>query len=392
MSLINKMLQDLDRRHAMSAPDGQLPPQQVRPVAPERRDREWFWRTFAVLMVVAVAWFVWVAWQLQPHSLASDAAFKAAESARRNPPPAPAQTAETSPRPAAEQKPAAETQVAPAQPPPPMETFKLAQDISTPIPARPREPASKQELARARKPEPQRGAAAETPTATKPRAERTPAKLDLDLPPARILAAPAPARVEKRDRARTAAERAETEFRRAAALLNQARVSEAEEAFLAALGADAAHEPARQALVALLLEGRRIDDARRLLQEGLAINPQQVQFALVLARILIERRDYESALDVLGRAREGAPGNAELLAMRGTALQRMARHREAVDAYEAAVRAAPQAGAAWLGLALSLEALDRRPEAADAYRRAAATGTLGAEVRDYAERRARALQ
>jgi MSHA biogenesis protein MshN len=53
---------------------------------------------------------------------------------------------------------------------------------------------------------------------------------------------------------------------------------------------------------------------------------------------------------------------------------------------------APQAGSAWLGFAISLEALERRSDAAEAYRRAAASGTLGAEAREYAEQRARSLR
>jgi hypothetical protein len=40
--------------------------------------------------------------------------------------------------------------------------------------------------------------------------------------------------VERKDRTRSAAERAEAEFRRGAALLNQGRVGEAEELFAAA--------------------------------------------------------------------------------------------------------------------------------------------------------------
>jgi MSHA biogenesis protein MshN len=56
------------------------------------------------------------------------------------------------------------------------------------------------------------------------------------------------------------------------------------------------------------------------------------------------------------------------------------------------VSAGPQNGVSWVGLGISLEALQRRTEAADAFRRAVATGTLTAEVKNYAEQRARALR
>src|SRR6185369_8328195 len=126
-------------------------------------------------------------------------------------------------------------------------------------------------------------------------------KLDLDIPPARILEAPAQSagRVQKVERTRNAEDRAESEFRRGATLLNQGRIGEADETFNAALSLSPSHEAARQALIALYLERRRIDEARRLLQEGLAINPGNIQFAMVLARIQTERREYAAALDVL---------------------------------------------------------------------------------------------
>ena len=53
MSIINKMLQDLDRRHAMAGADQAIPPRQVRAVEGARPGREWFWRTIAALMLAA---------------------------------------------------------------------------------------------------------------------------------------------------------------------------------------------------------------------------------------------------------------------------------------------------------------------------------------------------
>jgi len=187
-------------------------------------------------------------------------------------------------------------------------------------------------------------------------------------------------------------ERAEAEFRRGAALLQQGRMSEAESRFALAIVLDPAHERARQALAARLVEQRQLEDARRLLQEGLRINPRQQQFAIALARIYIERADYPTALDVLNSGRNDAQPSAEYDAVLGSVLSRMGRDREAVEAYRAALRVAPDNGGSWLGLALSLENLDRRAEAADAYRRALASGTLTADVRQYAEQKIRALR
>ena len=428
MSLINKMLQELDRRHAMATPDGRLAPSQVRAVSKSRAGHEWFWRFVAGLLIVAVAWVLWITYQLQPRPLVTDQAFKAAERAEQRalltPEPVPAAPqmpplfqvqgvvarapeapATPSVRPP-ESTPAATT----AAPEPAMkassprasqpgatlpETFRLALSIETPIPNRPR---SMSALARATpKPQPAEPAAPRAPAQSSPaQSSRAPSvQSGIKLSPAQGHSAPAAAtaaRVEKHERTRTPAERAEAEFRRGVALLNLGRVSEADEAFDTALSTNPSHRSARQARIALLLERRRLDEARKLLQEGVAFDPSHAPYSLVLARLFIERGDYSASLEVLHAAKRNSPGNPEVSALHGNVLQRLARHREAADAYRDALRLAPDAGTAWVGLAMSLEALEHRPEAVEAFHRALATGALSAELKVFAEQRARQLQ
>lgn len=377
MSIINRMLQELDRRQGMSDPDAARVMPEVRVAVPSRKDREWFWRIVAGLMIAAVGWVAWIAWQLQPRApIATEQAFKAAGSAQRKPAPAPTPVP-SKPVPA---------QPAPAVKPAPeaVAAFKLAPAIESPI----------REQARKAAPREKRKAAAAPAPVPASRAVTAPARLGLDVPPALILQPPVQpaARVVKRDRTRSAEDRAESEYRRAASLLNQGRTGEAEEGFMAALASHPGHESARQALVSLYLEQRRIDDARRLLQEGMALNPANVRFASVLARIFVERTDYPAALEVLNATRGFDQGNPELHSLRGTVLQRLGRHADAAEAFQSSLRGAPQNGAAWMGLGISLESVGKKSEAADAFKRAASTGTLGPEARGYAEQRARQLQ
>jgi MSHA biogenesis protein MshN len=369
MSIINRMLQDLDRRQGTSDPDATLAMAQVRTVPAVRKDREWFWRIIAGLMIVAVGWVGWIAWQLQPREpVVTPQAFRAAEKAQRQPAPAPAQPA---PAPVAEAK-APESKPAPAPAPaqPAPEPLKLAPVIETPI----------------KEPAPKPAAKAPAKEAPKPAAKEPEAPAAKPAPVAQ--AAP---RVEKRERVRSAEERAEADFRRGAALLNQGRAGDAEDSFAAALAAYPGHEAARQALVALHLEHRRIDEARRLLQEGLAVNPANTRFAAVLARIFVERKDYGAALDVIS-AVKGHEQDAALQALRGTVLQRTGRHAEASDAFRQALRVAPQAGPTWVALGISLEALGKRAEAAEAFRRAVALGPADSALAQFAGERLKALE
>lgn len=400
MSVINRMLQELDRRQGLAV-DGAAPAPEVRAVAaPISREREWFWRLVAALMVGALCWVAWVAWQLQPRDLVTEKAILAAEDARRGSAAAIAD-AESAKEQAGGTAQEARTEARAA---PPVEPMRLETAMQAPSVREPASAAPKPTVAAAPAPAPTASVslapaaitakpAAPAANSAAPVAQQ--GKLGLDVPQARIIAPPAQqsGRVVKQSRVLTSAEKADAEFRRAVGLLGQGRGSDAEELLAAAIAIDPAHEPARQALVALRLESRRIDDARRLLQEGLAINPANVQFATVLARILAERRDYAAALEAMqGAAGAAAAGNADYQVLRATVLQRLKRHADAVEAYQAALRIQGLNAQVWIGLGISLEALGKRSEAAQSFRHALEVGALSEDLRSFAEQRERALR
>lgn len=397
MSVINRMLQELDRRQGLAV-DGAAPAPEVRAVAaPIPREREWFWRLVAALMVGALCWVGWVAWQLQPRELVTEKAILAAEDARRGSAAAVAD-AEAAKEQAESNAQEARAEARAAQP---VEPMRLATAMQAPPAREPASAAPKPPVVAAPAPSAPVSPAAAAITA-KPAAPAAnsaapvaqQSRLGLDVPQARIIAPPvAPSgRVIKQNRVLTTSEKAESEFRRAVALLGQGRGSDADESFAAAIAIDPAHEAARQALVALRLESRRVDDARRLLQEGLAINPANVQFATVLARILAERRDYAAALEAMQGAAGAAAGNADYQVLRATILQRLKRHADAVEAYQTALRIQGLNAQAWIGLGISLEALGRRAEAAQSFRQALEVGALSEDLRAFAEQRERALR
>jgi len=363
MSLINEMLRDLDRRQALAVAGGQLPPGHVTAVAPAHPGRQWFWIIVAFLMVLALAWVGWVAYQIHARPmLATELAFKAAEERKARPPePQPVVTASPVPAPPAPE-PAKETE--------PPELFRLAQLIETPI----SEPAKR---------------AAE---AARPKA---PAPGPTSLPPQQKLrsssSSSAPA-VTRRDIPRSPAEQAEAQFRQGVVLLNQGRVSDAQEQFAGAIGRYAPHLAARQALVSILIDRGRLDEARRVLEEGLTVDPGNLQFATVLARIFVERRDYASAANALAIARTAGESDADYQVLVGAVSQHQGKHAEATAAFEKASRLTPQPATTWLAMAISLEASGRKSEALEAYRKSLTGNVLSQEARGYAEGRIRSLR
>jgi MSHA biogenesis protein MshN len=360
MSLINKMLQDLDRRNAMA--EGSVAPQPVRPVASASRRGEWFWRIVSALMLGALGWVGWVAWHvlLPRPPLATPAAYvaeKQAQARAKEPKVVKAEpVAEPQPQPVkAEPQLPVETMV-------PVETMRLAKSIETPITG---------PLAKPEKPK-KAVAVAQAPQAPQPKVEKS--------------------KIERRELVAPPNDRAEAEFRAAVELLRQGRTSQAEAGFLGALQLDPAHRGARQALVALQLERGQLESARRLLEEGLKIDPAQPDFSVALARILVERRDFPGALAALQASEAAAGMHAEHQFLRGTVLQRLGRHQEAADAYRDSLRLQEASVRSWIGLGISLEALQHKAEAAEAFKRGLALGPSDAELKSFAEQRVRALR
>jgi MSHA biogenesis protein MshM len=77
-SAVGRMLRELDRRdeavEKKAVPDGGRRSEAV---------HEWFWRTVAGLLTIAIGWIGWVAYELQPvQGLATEQAFRAADDAR----------------------------------------------------------------------------------------------------------------------------------------------------------------------------------------------------------------------------------------------------------------------------------------------------------------------
>jgi MSHA biogenesis protein MshN len=415
MSLINKMLQELDRRHApqsAGAPPGLAPSQTPQPVYAATRmvGSEWFWRVVAFMIVLAIAWIAWVAWQITPRGAVTELALQSVK--RPAPTAAPAPVAVVPAAPAVPAPPAApvpEASAPPASPgqatspqtTPPQaavtkaesdrpEMLKLALEIITPLKPRGARPAVAPPSAQAPSPASKQGdKSAPAPTSldhlakAATRGATEAALLQAGAPPAS-------GQISKRDGA-TPRERAMSEYRRAVGFVNQGRMAEGMDAFRSALGFDPSYEAARQTQVALLLEAKRMDEAARLLQEGIALNPSNAAFVMLMARIMVERNDIGGALALLQQhAPAAGAANADYHAFAAALYQRLGRHGEAVTEYGAALRVAPASGVWWVGLGISQEAQQRSTEAADSFRRAKDTGTLSTELAGFVERKLKA--
>ncbi len=400
MSIINRMLKDLDHRQALATANEAPAPSVLRLLPATREPRqEWLWRTIAALMLVALGWACWVAYEIWPRPIVTDLALRESFKAPTAKSPGSASLSNASI--AKEMDVPARADDTPGRVAPlAFEMLRLAPEIITPIrPPNPR-PGAEQ----ANKVEPSAkfyGAESKGPVAGPDRVRQDARDLPLSparpgRPPERRDASISPGSgggtVDKRERTRSPLERAELSFRQAVTLLNQGRATEAEEQLLLALNTNHSHQAARQMYIAMLIEQGKIDAARRELQVALEVGPGQPQFIAALARIYVDRREYASALDVLSKIPQDSTASPELLSLKAGVLQRMGRHSEASEAYERSLRAAPDVPSTLLGYAISLDALGRVGDAIQIYKRVLAAKPLSAEVQDYAEKRLRATR
>ncbi len=182
-------------------------------------------------------------------------------------------------------------------------------------------------------------------------------------------------------------QQADSEYRKALLLQRQGHTAEALAGYEAALKLQAQHDTARMALAALLAESKRGADAERVLLEGLKLQPAHSGFSMALARVQVEQGDAGKALHTLEQNLPQASGKADYYAFYAALLQREGRHKDAAAHYRTAIQLSPNNGVWLMGYGISLQELQRVDEAKEAYRRALASQTLSPELAAFVQQK-----
>jgi MSHA biogenesis protein MshN len=237
--------------------------------------------------------------------------------------------------------------------------------------------------------------AAEPPVVRVSKAERTqPAKTPSTTKKAGVTAA-APAQqvvvVDKKIRPLTAEEKSEAAYRRAVRLLDQGRPEDASVQLRESLREQPDHVKARELAAGLALQGGHWREAQELLEEGLRQVPSHYPFARLLARVYVDHGSEAKALAVMESAAPAGSDDPDFSALLGVLYQRAGRHADAVQVYKRALALRPQNARTWLGFAISLEGTEQWDAAKRAYARAKESGGLTPPLIQYAEQRLAAL-
>jgi MSHA biogenesis protein MshN len=408
MSLINKMLQDLDaRRSDVTGADGYGP--QIRPVqAPPGFHIAWW-----IALALGTALLAVSAWSLlRPAPLSgrvdtrgpitsgkkiapvnANAALAssagnglAAASAAASQAPASPHAAPVSPAPpnlavdkpiAMAQLPAPAVSSASLKPAP-----RVAAKTAAAAPARKLVVADKVALAAKKAPI----AYAPPPKATA--AERPPAVA----PSIKLAGTVAQPNLTKQIKEFTPQQRSDNEYRKAVLLIMQGMSTEAITGLEQALQLDSQNAAARQTLIGLLVENKRQEEALRTARVGLNLDSAQPGLAMIAARLQLEKGGLRTAIDTLEKTLPHAADRSDYQSFLAALLQRDGRHKEAVEHYLIALQKAPQNGVWWMGLGISFQSDHRPAEAQEAFSKAKASNTLSPELLAFVESKLRQLQ
>ena len=387
MSLINQMLKDLAQRQA---PSNQAPGQIAAINAPSmpKAMPVWGWITLAILVNVTV--LAWFGWHSNAHPAARPATPPVAENKVK---------IETAPKLAVHVRPV----------PQPSAVTHITTPINRHIPAQalaqttapvilPALPAI-QTAPQTHQPTPpatltQASQATLTASAPAPQANQSapPIAQNIDSAPRptepaiqaeQLPAAPSKTTINKQIKPLTQTQIARNEYLKAISLAQQGDINAGITGLIHVLSLDPNFHQARLMLVGLLIEHQRSAEADRYLQESLATNPEQTDFAMLLARLQLEHGDLNQSIATLMRSLPFAANQAPYQAFLAALLQRAGKNEQAVEHYVIALKQNPQSGLWWMGLGISERALKHASEAREAFIRAKATNSLNPDLQAF---------
>jgi len=372
MSIINQVLQDLDVREASEKERAGLPQRlRVLPPTPVKKTPVLAILALGIgagaLIATLVVFFVLNPPPNLPPVAASPAAAPVVVAALQPapatppPPPVPAVESPPPPLPAIELPPVPLVREEPPPSPPPPPQQKSEAKPATPVKAAPPTP---------------------TPTSTQgPTPRPTP-------PPTQP--AQESGQIEKRPPGGgTALSLAEEEYRKGIQAVRSGDAVIAQALFQRALDFDPGHAKARQALLSVLVGGRQWEEAKRIAEAGLALDPRQSGWATILARLHFEKGNSATAIDTLQRHAAHAAGDAEYQGLFAYLLQKEQRAAEAIERFKVALALRPGEGRWWFGLGVALQSEGRGSEARDAFTKARDAGNLPADMQAVVDQKIR---
>ena len=178
------------------------------------------------------------------------------------------------------------------------------------------------------------------------------------------------------------AERAQKHALQGQKLAQEGMIQPAIEKYQQALGIFPSHQEGRLALAGLYYGRNMVAEALEVLSEGLNIDPGNPDWSLLAAKIHYSRDNFAAALAYLQLPLHPVD-NLEYIALKATTLQKLKDYQGAVDVFGQLTVAYPESARWWLGLATSLEGSEKYNQAVDAYRQTLRLGRISQTSRRF---------
>lgn len=183
------------------------------------------------------------------------------------------------------------------------------------------------------------------------------------------------------------AEEASLQRRQAEQAMTKGDLPKARSSLFALLQATPLDHSAREKLAGLLFGAGEEAEARRVLEQGMALAPTYANYRLLLARMEMSVGQKSRALARLRDCEPEARSNLDFYATRAALAQELGDYPLAASSYQKLTVQQPAEGRWWLGLGIAYEKAGRPQAALDAYRRAELSAGLSAPSREFVRQR-----
>ncbi|MEG3756633.1 tetratricopeptide repeat protein [Pseudoalteromonas carrageenovora] len=151
------------------------------------------------------------------------------------------------------------------------------------------------------------------------------------------------------------------------------------------------HIEARNLLAGIYFKQQDINSAQLVLQEGIALNANVLEWRIMLSKILIMQGEYDVVLQLLSAEFE-SQANLDFWVLQGTAAQSASQHKQALNSFKHLTQLQPSQAKWWLALATSKDALGEYLDAKQLYKVALDLGGLNTAMTQHALQRLVALK
>lgn len=391
MSLVNKMLRDLDARRASDAERYALPTAVTPLAARQKVASPWRLRFLLMLMLIVICLVIWWQWQKLPSADRTEHIESSLVEVASTPMPPPSAATPTHVATVAA-IPLTSTPIAPPQQAvsaaiPPALTEKTVLPRTTEPLSPPLNLSSANHL-RADTQAPLK----KTPFATgENHLPATNTNSSTSMSPGgrhESLALISP-RISKQEHVPSPTEQADALYQQGREANRTGRLEEAITHYQTALSLSPEHIAARQSLASLLISAQQWNAVEPVLREGISLPATRMTSTLTLARLFVERNQAADALDLMQQQAASGEKNAEYQGFLAALLNRAGRASEAAKRYQLATQLAPTEARWWAGLGIALETDGQSAAAHEAYLKARSLPGLPPELAVHVEQRLR---